>query len=111
MMANGKVYTKGPLDPPVDFHRISNRDFVAICAQCHMQSNVHHGSPQGELNYSSTGTFFLKNAAVPLGEFTRTAFFKDGRFSQTTFMVEALERSQCFRKGQASCGTCHDPHG
>ena len=32
-----------------------------------MQSNVHKGSPQGELNYSSTGTFFLKNAAVPFG--------------------------------------------
>jgi predicted CXXCH cytochrome family protein len=111
MMTNGKFYTKGPLDPPVDFNRISNRDFVAICAQCHMQSNVHKGSPTGELNYSSTGTFFLKNTAVPLGEFTRSGFFKDGRLSQTTFMVEALERSQCFRKGQASCGTCHDPHG
>jgi predicted CXXCH cytochrome family protein len=111
MMTSGKAYTKGPLDPPVDFNKISNREFVAICAQCHMQSNVHKGSPQGELNYSSTGTFFLKNASVPLGEFTRAAFFKDGRLSQTTFMVEALERSQCFRKGQASCGTCHDPHG
>ena len=111
MMTNGKVYTKGPLDPPVDFNKISNREFVAICAQCHMQSNVHKGSPDGELNYSSTGTFFLKNASVPLGEFTRAAFFKDGRLSQTTFMVEALERSQCFRRGQASCGTCHDPHG
>ncbi len=111
MMTTGRAYTKGPLDPPVDFGRISNREFVAICAQCHMQSNVHKGSPQGELNYSSTDTFFLKNAAVPLGEFTRAAFFKDGRLSQATFMVEALERSQCFRKGQASCGTCHDPHG
>jgi predicted CXXCH cytochrome family protein len=111
MMTTGKAYTKGPLDPPVDFSKISNRDFVSICAQCHMQSSVHKGSPQGELNYSSTDPFFLKNAAVPLGEFTRAAFFKDGRPSQTTFMVEALERSQCFRKGQASCGTCHDPHG
>jgi predicted CXXCH cytochrome family protein len=111
MMTNGKLYTKDPLDSPVDFSKISNRQFVAICAQCHMQSNVHKGSPQGELNYSSTGTFFLKNVSVPLGEFTRAAFFKDGRLSQTTFMVEALERSQCFRKGQASCGTCHDPHG
>jgi predicted CXXCH cytochrome family protein len=110
-MAKGKFYPKNPLDPPVDFNRIANREFVAICAQCHMQSNVHRGSPQGELNYSSTGTFFLKNAALPFGEFTRGAFFKDGRFTQTTFMVEALERSQCFRKGQASCGTCHDPHG
>lgn len=111
MMTTGNAYTKAALDPPVDFNRISNREFVSICAQCHMQSRVHKGSPQGELNYSSTETFFLKNASVPLGEFTRAAFFKDGRFSQTTFMVEALERSQCFRKGQASCGTCHDPHG
>ncbi len=110
-MTNGKFSAKAPLDPPVDFKRIGNRDFVAICAQCHMQSNVHKGSALGELNYSSTGTFFLKNASLPLAEFTRAAFFKDGRLSQTTFMVEALERSKCFRKGAASCGTCHDPHG
>jgi predicted CXXCH cytochrome family protein len=110
-MANGKFYPRKPLDPPVDFSRITNREFVTICAQCHMQSNVHRGSSQGELNYSSTGTFFLKNAALPLGEFTRGAFYKDGRFTQATFMVEALERSQCFRRGRASCGTCHDPHG
>jgi predicted CXXCH cytochrome family protein len=110
-MTTGRFYAKQPLDPPVDFHRITNREFVAICAQCHMQSNVHQGNAQGELNYSSSGTFFLKSAALPLGEFTRGAFFRDGRFTQATFMVEALERSQCFRKGQASCGTCHDPHG
>ena len=110
-MTRGQFYTQNALDPPVDFHRISNRDFVAICAQCHMQSNEHQGGERGELNYSSTGTFFLKNAALPLSEFTRSAFFKDGRFTQATFIVEALERSQCFRKGQASCGTCHDPHG
>ncbi len=110
-MTTGKFYAKQPVDPPVDFRRVTNRQFVAICAQCHMQSNVHQGDAQGELNYSSHGTFYLKNAALPLGEFTRGAFFRDGRFTQATFMVEALERSQCFRKGQASCGTCHDPHG
>jgi hypothetical protein len=58
MMTTGKPYAKGPLDPPVDFSKISNREFVAICAQCHMQSNVHKGSPQGELNYSSTAHSF-----------------------------------------------------
>jgi predicted CXXCH cytochrome family protein len=110
-MTTGKFYAKQPLDPPVDFRRVTNRQFVAICAQCHMQSNVHHGDAQGELNYSSNGTFYLENVALPLGEFTRGAFFRDGRFTQATFMVEAMERSQCFRKGQASCGTCHDPHG
>jgi predicted CXXCH cytochrome family protein len=113
-MSSGKFYAKDPndaLEPPVDFHRIGNRDFVTICAQCHMQSNEHHGSPRGELNYSTTGTFYLKEAALPLGEFTRKAYYKDGRFTQATFIVEALERSKCFRKGQANCGSCHDPHG
>lgn len=109
-MTAGRPYRKQPLEPPVTFSKIGNRDFVAVCSQCHMQSNVHAASPRGELNYSTTENFFIKNAALPLAEFTRGAFFKDGRFRQTTFMVEALERSQCFRKGQASCGTCHNPH-
>lgn len=110
-MVAGRLSKANPLEPPVEFDKISNRDFVRICAQCHMQSNVHTSGPRGELNYSTTGTFFLKNAALPLDEFTRGAFFKDGRFRQTTFLVEALERSKCFRRGQASCGTCHNPHG
>jgi predicted CXXCH cytochrome family protein len=83
---------KAALDPPVDFRKISSRDF------------------DGELNYSPTGKFFQENLSVPLGEFTRKGFYKDGRFSQTTFIVEALERSKCFRLGQATCGSCHDPH-
>jgi predicted CXXCH cytochrome family protein len=109
-MHSGSYADKRPLDPPVDFERINNRDFVAICAQCHMQSNLHADSARGELNYSTRGAFFLKNPELPLGEFTRETFFKDGRFRQTTFMVEALERSECFRKGQVNCGSCHDPH-
>ncbi len=109
-MTAGRLYQKPPLEPPVAFDKISNRDFVAICSQCHMQSNLHAANPRGELNYSTKETFFIKNASLPLDEFTRGAYFKDGRFRQTTFIVEALERSQCFRKGQASCGTCHNPH-
>ncbi len=110
-MTQGKIYQKQPMEPPVAFHKIGNRDFVAICGQCHRQSNLHAASPRGELNYATGESFLLKNTGLPLDEFTRGAFFKDGRFKQTTFMVEALERSQCFRKGQASCGTCHNPHG
>ena len=109
-MTEGRHYEKSPLQPPVDFRKIDNRDFVAICGQCHMQSNLHADSAQDGLNYSTTGSFFLKNPQRPLNEFTRGTFFRDGRLRQTTFMVEALERSQCFRKGQVSCGTCHDPH-
>ena len=111
-ISSGQPYNndKQPLDPPVEFDRIGNRDFVAICAQCHMQSSLHDPGSAGELNYSSTGTFFLRSAAVPLGEFSRKGFYKDGRISQSTFMVEALERSKCFRQGSASCGSCHNPH-
>jgi tetratricopeptide (TPR) repeat protein len=110
-MAENQFYSKTPLDPPVNFRELGNRDFVAICAQCHEQSAIRKPSPTGELNYSSSGDFFGNHMRVPFGEFSRKGFYKDGRFRQTTFMVEALERSQCFQKGQVSCGTCHEPHG
>jgi predicted CXXCH cytochrome family protein len=110
-MAENQFYSKTALDPPVNFRELGNRDFVAICAQCHEQSAIRKPGPAGELNYSSSGAFFGSHVRVPFGEFSRKGFYKDGRFRQTTFMVEALERSQCFQKGQVSCGTCHDPHG
>ncbi len=109
-MAENQYYSKAPLDPPVNFRELGNREFVAICAQCHEQSAIRKPGAAGELNYSSAGDFFPSHVNVPLGEFSRKGFYKDGRFRQTTFMVEALERSQCFKKGQVSCGTCHDPH-
>jgi predicted CXXCH cytochrome family protein len=109
--ASGNEYhSKLPQEPPVNFHKIDNRRFVAICGQCHMQSATRNPGPAGELNYSSTGDFFGNHLRAPFGEFSRKGFYKDGRFRQTTFMVEALERSQCFRKSDVSCGTCHDPH-
>ncbi len=109
-MAVNQYYSKTPLDPPVNFRELGNRDFVAICAQCHEQSAIRKPGPAGELNYSSSGDFFGGHVRLPFGEFSRKGFYKDGRFRQTTFMVEALERSQCYQKGQVSCGTCHDPH-
>jgi predicted CXXCH cytochrome family protein len=109
-MDNGDTYNKGPLDPPVDFAKIGNRDFVAICSQCHMQSALRVPGPNGEINYSRIGDFFMHYESIPLGEFSRKGFYKDGGFRQTTFIVESLERSQCFLKGQATCATCHNPH-
>jgi len=107
----GNSSRKNPQDPPVDFHRINNLQFVAICSQCHMQSNLHQNGVRGELNYSTAGNFFLPSIQLPLDEYARGTFYKDGRFRQTTFIAEALERSACFRKGSVSCGTCHNPHG
>jgi predicted CXXCH cytochrome family protein len=104
-------YPKEPLDPPVNFRDLGNRDFVRICGQCHMQSAIRTPGPSGELNYSRSGGFYIRNPSIPFGEFARIGFYKDGRFRQTTFIVEALERSQCFKKGHITCGTCHDPHG
>jgi predicted CXXCH cytochrome family protein len=109
-MNTGEEYKKGPLDPPIEFKKLDNRDFVTVCAQCHMQSAIRTPGPHGELNYSTTGTFFVRNPMIPFGEFSRQGFYKDGRFRQTTFIVEALERSKCFQEASVSCGTCHNPH-
>jgi tetratricopeptide (TPR) repeat protein len=110
-MTLGEPYLKPATDPPVNFYDLGNRDSIGICAQCHMQSAIRASGPGGELNFSRAGEFFQRNLNIPFGEFSRIGFYKDGRFRQTTFIVEALERSQCFKKGQVSCGTCHDPHG
>jgi len=109
-MRSGRAYAKGPLDPPISFRRISHKDFVAICAQCHMQSALREQGPNGELNYSPHAPFFSRHTSRPYTEFSRKAFYKDGRFRETTFIVEAFLRSDCYRKGQAHCGYCHNPH-
>ncbi len=110
-MAAGKKEERRPADPPVDFKRLDSREYVRICAQCHMQSAMRDLGPAGEYNYSSTGVSFAPSyPSRPFVEFSRRAFYKDGRFRETTFIVEALMRSACYRRGQASCGSCHDPH-
>ena len=109
-MEQGDAYERGPLDPPVDFAKISSRDFVGICSQCHMQSALRVPGPHGEINYSRRGEFFMHYENIPFDEFSRKGFYKDGRFRQTTFIVESLERSQCFLKGEVTCANCHNPH-
>ena len=106
----GSRTQSAPYDPPVDFAKISAREFLEICTQCHMQSAIREPGPKGELNYSTAGEFFKQYAMRPYGEFSRKGFYKDGRFRQTTFIVESLLRSACFKKGNMTCGNCHDPH-
>ena len=110
-LMEGKTYEKEPLDPPVDFSKISSRDSVAICAQCHLQSALRAPGSNGELNYSRDGgVFFKRYKSRPYGEFFLAARYKDGRFRQTSFIMESFLRSACFRKGGATCVSCHDPH-
>ena len=81
------------------FPKVNHRDYVEVCAQCHAQSAVRE--PQG---------FPPRYQRRPYSEFSRKAFYRDGRFRETTFIVEAFERSACFQKGEAHCGHCHNPH-
>ena len=110
-MAAGKPREKRSTDAPLDFKNLDHREYVRICAQCHMQSAMRELGPAGEYNYSTSGDSFApRYRSRPFVEFSRRAFYKDGRFRETTFIVEAFLRSACYRRGQASCGNCHDPH-
>jgi tetratricopeptide (TPR) repeat protein len=96
---------------PVDFLSNSNREEVSVCAQCHRQSSVREASVRNELNFSSAGqSFLLPAVSRTYPEFLRRAFYKDGRFRETTFIVEAFTRSACYLRGTARCSSCHDPH-
>lgn len=85
--------------PARKFASMDHRQAVAVCAQCHAQSAMREPM-----------AFPPQYQRRPYAEFSRKAFYKDGRFRETTFIVEAFERSACYRKGQAQCGNCHDPH-
>ncbi len=106
----GKLEHANAVEPPFDFRHATNRDAVRVCAQCHRQSAVREIGDGGEMNYSTKGSFIPAAWMRPLDAFSRKAFYKDGRFRETTFIVEAFTRSACYRRGTAQCATCHSPH-
>ncbi|MBY0375382.1 MAG: hypothetical protein K2Q23_15415, partial [Bryobacteraceae bacterium] len=110
-MKSGRAPASGGSGLPVSFRGLAAREYVRVCAQCHAQSAMRDLGPGGEYNYSASGASFARTyPSRPFAEFSRRAFYPDGRFRETTFIVEALQRSACYRKGGAHCGSCHDPH-
>jgi predicted CXXCH cytochrome family protein len=106
----GAVGHSNPLQPPLDFRKVNNREGVRVCAQCHRQSAVREIGESGEMNYSTKGNFIPTAWLRPYDAFSRKAFYKDGRFRETTFIAEAFTRSACYLRGTAQCATCHSPH-
>jgi predicted CXXCH cytochrome family protein len=98
-------------ETPIRFRQLPPAQYLKICAQCHAQSAVHDALPGGAVNYSEDSAPFYRAYAAHLpSNFSRKAFYRDGRYRATTFISEAFARSKCFRKGGATCGSCHDPH-
>ncbi|MFN7920835.1 MAG: multiheme c-type cytochrome [Bryobacteraceae bacterium] len=96
--------------PPVRFVKLDAMESTLVCGQCHRQSALRNVGPNGEMNYTSDAPYFERLLNQPYSEFGTRAFYKDGRFRETTFIGEAFQRSACFRRGSAHCGSCHNPH-
>lgn len=110
VMKEGRAGGADAADSPVHFAKVDHVTGTKICAQCHRQSALRDAGSHGEMNYSPEGKFFTDFPSRPYNEFSRKAFYKDGRFRETTFISEAFTRSKCFRNGQAQCASCHNPH-
>ncbi len=110
-MRSGQTVSKKRMEPPVDFRQIDNREGVRICAQCHRQTAVREIGADREMNYSTeTASYVPRTWSRAYDSFSRRALYKDGRFRESTFIVEAFTRSACYRKGTAQCASCHAPH-
>jgi predicted CXXCH cytochrome family protein len=106
----GAPMTWAPSSTPISFKRVPAERYVAACAQCHAQSAVHDAQAGGAVNHSETGEPFRTYSLELPSAFPRHALYRDGRYRATTFISEAFARSKCFRTGNATCGSCHDPH-
>lgn len=95
---------------PLRFSRMDHLEAVLVCGQCHRQSAQRNLGSNGEMNYSYDPPYYERLLSQPFAEFGSRAFYRDGRFRETTFIGESFLRSACFRRGTAQCASCHDPH-
>jgi predicted CXXCH cytochrome family protein len=96
--------------PPFRYARMDPREATMVCGQCHRQSALRDLGANGEMNYRPGWPYFSRLLSQPYWEFGARAFYKDGRFRETTFVGEAFMRSACFLRGKAQCASCHNPH-
>ncbi len=101
----------GAPGPPLRFSKLDPFEATMVCGQCHRQSALRNLGQNGEMNYKHDPPYFDRLLNQPYSEFGSRAFYKDGRFRETTFIGEAFLRSACFRRGAAQCASCHDVHG
>ena len=109
--AHGRLGRIPGLAGPVRFGEVSAQEYVGVCGQCHMQSNLVEIGPDGEVNFTGDAQdFHSPYMGRPFDEFSTKAMHGDGRFRETTFIGESFVRSACHRVGGAHCGSCHNPH-
>jgi hypothetical protein len=111
-MVQGRPEDGFPLEI-LQHSKISARERVAICAQCHLQSAWREMGSHGEVNYQASANhedFYVDYRSSDYSDFARRAFHKDGRFRVVSFAVESFIRSKCYQKGDADCGYCHEHH-
>jgi hypothetical protein len=105
------AHAASPASPaPLRFSKLDHVEATLICGQCHRQSALRNLGPNGEMNFARIEPYYDRLTSQPYGEFGARAFYKDGRFRETTFIGEAFLRSACFRRGTAQCASCHNPH-
>jgi hypothetical protein len=109
-MHSGERRVTGDSGPPFRFSRLDHREATLICGQCHRQSAQRNLGSNGEMNFTAVSPYYLRLEDQPYSELGNRAFYKDGRFRETTFIGEAFMRSACFRRGTAQCANCHNPH-
>jgi predicted CXXCH cytochrome family protein len=88
--------------------RLDPRTSSMICAQCHSLRNVINPNFKAGDDYFD---YFMPRLEYDPGSDRELPYWPDGRPRRFSNDAIGLWQSQCFRKGAATCTTCHlDPH-